>query len=121
MYEPVFTQAIHAQPEQRYSFSWANEMPETALVKKRLQNMSNWREGKVLQALRALELAAAEVARKWPEDSMGLRKTMAGPRGEEHAIAVATAAVNGLVDSQSNKPPAELRLGTPEGGSLARS
>ena len=45
---------------------------------------------------------------------MGLRRTMAGHRAEEHAIAVAAAVVNGLVGSQSSKRPAELRLGTPE-------
>ena len=76
--------------------------------------MSNWREGNVLQALKSLRLAAAEVARKWLEHSMGLRRTMAGHRAEEHAIAVAAAVVNGLVGSQSSKRPAELRLGTPE-------
>jgi hypothetical protein len=115
MQEPVFTSEIYGYPEQRCNLSWTRSMPETTFVIERLQNMSNWREGKVLEAFEALELAAAEVARRWPKDSMGWERTKAGHGAEEHAIAVAAAAVYSLVDSQYSRQPAELRLGTPEG------
>ncbi|KAI8629846.1 hypothetical protein F5Y19DRAFT_429863 [Xylariaceae sp. FL1651] len=115
MFETVFFKGLFTYPEERKNLSWIRNLDETTFVEERLGNTSEWREGRVLLAYEALALAAAEVARIWPEDSKDVARTKAGHRAEEHSIAVAAGAVYSLVDSQFSRWPAELRLGTPEG------
>jgi len=115
MYEVVFFKGLYVYPNECANLSWIRNLDETTFVEQRLKNTLKWREGKVVQAYDALELAAAEVARQWPEDSNDVARTRAGHRAEEHSIAVAAGAVYSLVDSQFNRWPVVLRLGTPEG------
>lgn len=67
MYQPVFTQAIYAQPEQRYKFPWVNEMPETASVKKTAAEHVELERGKRAAGSQVIEVGSCrgrqEVAR----------------------------------------------------------